>query len=180
MYDSAVAAPLILAGPDVPVGAARDVSVSLVDAFPTICEGVGAPLEAADADLPGMSLWPLAQGEGPASRTTFAEYHASGSVSGAFMLRDERWKYVHYHGFPPQLFDLVNDPEERRDLAGDPSYAAHRRRFDAQLRAIVDPEAIEAEAKAAQRRLVERSGGEAAVRAAGAQINFTRAPRQFW
>ena len=90
MYDSAVAVPLILAGPDVPAGAVRDVSVSLVDAFPTICEGAGVPLEAADADLPGTSLWPLARGEGPESRTTFAEYHASGSVSGAFMLRDER------------------------------------------------------------------------------------------
>ena len=55
MYDSAVAVPLILAGPDVPAGAVRDVSVSLVDAFPTICEGVGVPLEAADADLPGTS-----------------------------------------------------------------------------------------------------------------------------
>ena len=95
------------------------------------------------------------------------------------MLRDERWKYVHFHGFPPQLFDLVNDPEERLDLAGDPAYAAHLRRFDAQLRAIVDPEAVEAEAKAAQRRLVERNGGEEAVRAAGPRINFTRAPEQF-
>ena len=179
MYDSAVAAPLILAGPDVPMGAVRDVSVSLVDAFPTICEGTGVPLEAADADLPGTSLWPLARGEGPASRTTFAEYHASGSVSGAFMLRDERWKYTHYHGFPPQLFDLSQDPEERHDLAGDPSYAALLRRFEAQLRTIVDPEAIEAEAKAAQRRLVERRGGEAAVRGAGPQINFTRAPEHF-
>ena len=95
------------------------------------------------------------------------------------MLRDERWKYVHYHGFPPQLFDLVNDPEERHDLAGDPAYADRLRRFEAQLRTVVDPEAVEAEAKAAQRRLVERSGGEAAVRAAGPQINFTRAPRQY-
>ena len=95
------------------------------------------------------------------------------------MLRDERSKYVHYHGFPPQLFDLANDPEERRDLAADPSYAAHLQRFEAQLRTMVDPEAVEAEAKADQRRLVERSGGEAAVRAAGPQINFTRTPDQF-
>ena len=180
MYDSAMAVPLILAGPDVPAGAVRDVSISLVDAFPTICEGAGVPLEAADADLPGTSLWPLARGEGPTSRTTFAEYHASGSVSAAFMLRDERRKYVRYAGFAPQLFDLVNDPEERRDLAGDPASAAELRRFEAELRTIVDPEAAEAEAKAAQRSLVERNGGEAAVRAAGSEINFTRTPEQFW
>ena len=34
----------------------------------------------------------------------------------AFMLRTERWKYVHYKGFPPQLFDLQEDPNEFVDL----------------------------------------------------------------
>ena len=53
------------------------------------------------------------------------------------------------------------------------------RGFEARLRTTVDPEAVEAEAKAAQRRLVERNGGEAALRAAGPRINFTRAPEQF-
>ncbi len=179
MYDSAVAVPLILAGPDVPTGAIRDVSVSLVDAFPTICEAVGVPLDPADADLPGTSLWPLAQRAQAEPRTTFAEYHAMGSVSGAFMLRTERHKYVYYVGFAPQLFDLVDDPEERHDLAGDPAFADPLRQFEAKLRSIVDPEAADAEAKAAQREIVERNDGEAAVRAAGPQINFTRAPEQF-
>jgi arylsulfatase A-like enzyme len=32
------------------------------------------------------------------------------------MVRTQRWKLVHFDGFPPQLFDLENDPLEVRDL----------------------------------------------------------------
>ena len=39
------------------------------------------------------------------------------------MLRRGRFKYVHYVGYQPQLFDLVADPDEERNLAGDPGYA---------------------------------------------------------
>jgi choline-sulfatase len=179
MYDSAVAVPLILAGPDVPMGGVRDVGVSLVDLFPTICQAVGVPLEPADANLPGESLWRLAQTERTEPRTVFAEYHAAGSVSGAFMLRTERYKYVYYVGFEPQLFDLVNDPQERQDLAGDQASAALLRQFDTELRTILNPEATDARAKAAQRELLAHNGGETAMRAAGSNIKFTRAPEQF-
>ena len=180
MYDSAVAVPLIMAGPGVPAGAIRDVSVSLVDAFPTICDAVGVQLAPDDQSLPGSSLWPMAQAECMPSRSSFAEYHATGSTSAAYMLRTERHKYVHYVGFAPQLFDLLNDPEERHDLAGNSAHALLLQRLETELRTIVDLEATEALAKAAQRQVIERNGGELSVRAAGGQINFTRAPRQFW
>ncbi len=32
------------------------------------------------------------------------------------MIRTERWKYVYFKGFQPQLFDLENDPDEFDDL----------------------------------------------------------------
>ena len=32
------------------------------------------------------------------------------------MIRNNRWKYIYYKGFSPQLFDLENDPEEFSDL----------------------------------------------------------------
>ena len=32
------------------------------------------------------------------------------------MIRDQRWKYVYFKGFDPQLFDLLNDPDEFSDL----------------------------------------------------------------
>ena len=41
----------------------------------------------------------------------------------AWMIRDRRWKYVHWRGFPPQLFDLDQDPGEFADLGSDPGHA---------------------------------------------------------
>ena len=32
------------------------------------------------------------------------------------MVRTPEWKYVHWQGFRPQLFDLARDPLELRDL----------------------------------------------------------------
>ena len=38
------------------------------------------------------------------------------SDARAYMIRNEKWKYIYYKGFPPQLFDLKNDPDEFNDL----------------------------------------------------------------
>ena len=48
----------------------------------------------------------------------------SSDLCGLAVLRGQRFKYVHFAGLPPLLFDMVADPHERRDLAGDPDYAA--------------------------------------------------------
>ena len=52
----------------------------------------------------------------------FSEYHAVGTPHGYYMLRDLRYKYVHYVNAPPQLFDMQNDPWELQDLAQLPEY----------------------------------------------------------
>ena len=40
----------------------------------------------------------------------------------ADVIRDERFKYVHFASLPPLLFDLTADPIEMKDLAGDPAH----------------------------------------------------------
>ncbi len=42
------------------------------------------------------------------------------------MVRGDRWKYVHYKGFAPQLFDLQDDPDELVDLGAAPGLASVR------------------------------------------------------
>ena len=49
------------------------------------------------------------------------------------MVRTERWKYVHYAGLRPQLFDLLNDPDEYRDLGASADHAAVREQMAARL-----------------------------------------------
>jgi choline-sulfatase len=150
----------------------------LVDVFPSILEAVGALPAPEDRALPGRSLWALAR-EGDQPRTAFSEYHAIFSPSGIFMVRGARYKYVHYVGHPPQLFDLAADPEETRDVATDPAHADGRAACERELRAICDPEAVDRRARGDQRRRLDAAGGDAAVLAGGVKIPYTPAPDQF-
>ena len=158
-YDDAAGVPMIIAGPDVAAGQVCRTPVSLVDLAPTIMAAVGEdPYGWADG-LPGRSLFDIAGAPYDATRTVFSEYHAFACPSAAFMLRNGRYKYNYYVGYAPELFDLQADPGEARNLAADPAHAAILAGFDAQLRAILDPEATDARAKADQAALIERFGG---------------------
>jgi len=178
MYESAVAVPLIMAGPDVLQGAEVETSAMLVDLFPTVLEAVGVEPAPEDAGLPGQSLFRLAE-EPPRLRIAFSEYHAVFSPSGIFMVRDARYKYVHYVGYPPQLFDVVADPDECSDLATDARYTDVLSRLQRELRAIVDPEETDGRAKANQRWRMEAAGGAEVILSGGPRISFTPAPNEF-
>jgi choline-sulfatase len=162
MYEEAAGVPLIMAGPDVPRGVVCRAPVTLVDCFPTIVETVGAPPHADDRDLPGRSLFAIARGAEP-RRTVLSEYHAAGAATGAFMTRHGPFKFVHYVGMPPMLFDLARDPQERHDLAADPGYQGLLRDCLADLREIVDPDAIDRLARHDQEARIARFGGREAI-----------------
>jgi choline-sulfatase len=134
--------------------------VTLTDVAPTLLDWMGLP---APADWPGRSL--LSVGEAPDDdlRVAFSEYHAAGATSGAFMVRQGKWKLIHYVGMAPELFDLEQDPEELRDLAGSGDHAAVVARLMAELRTIVDPEAQDRQAKDDQRALIDAHGGRDSV-----------------
>jgi len=179
MYEGCAAVPLILAGPDVPAGKVTHSNATLLDCFPSIVEAVGATLIPDDDDLPGQSLWALANAP-DRDRTVFSEYHAIFSPSGIFMVRNAQFKYVYYAGgYPLQLFDLVGDPREEYDLAADPRYAATLVAMHRELLAICDPDAVDLQAKADQQRRMDEGGGEEAIRAAGAKIPYSPPPSQF-
>jgi choline-sulfatase len=162
MYEESAGIPLILSGPDVPRGNVCATPVTLVDGFPTFLHALGATSDPADGALPGHSLLDIAQGYVP-RRTILSEYHAAGAVAGTFMIRHGRYKYIHYVGLPPMLFDLEADPLERTDLGRDPAYAEAVRECEARLRAIVDPEGIDRLAREDQRRQIEKFGGRDAI-----------------
>jgi choline-sulfatase len=163
-YDEAISVPLIARGPGFEGGARCGTPVSLVDVAATIVERAGCERL---HGMRGESLASIAARPEDGGRTVFAEYHAAGTSTGGFMVRDARHKYVHYVGMPPQLFDLERDPEEMHDAAADPSRAGALREMESRLRAICDPEKVDARAKADQRALVERHGGRERVVAQG-------------
>ena len=108
-------------------------------------------------------------------RTVLSEYHAAGSATGAFMIRHGSFKYVHYVGMPPQLFDLAGDPGERRDLGQDPAYRGVVADCEAALRRVVNPEAADAQARADQAVKIAELGGREAILAKGS-FGFSPVP----
>jgi choline-sulfatase len=166
--------PLILAGPDVAPGRVVDTPVSHIDCAPAILEAVGESPRVGGRELPGASLFELAEGAN-ASRPVVCEYHAIGSTAGAYMLRFGRYKYCHYVAYRPQLFDLEDDPEELTDLGGEARLAATLAEGERRLRAVLDPEGVDARAKARQAELLARYGGREAALARG-DLGFTPAP----
>jgi choline-sulfatase len=174
LYEESAGVPLLMAGPDIPSGAVIHTPVSHIDCAPTILLAAGEPPRAGGRDLPGASLFDVAAGATP-GRPVVSEYHAIGSVGGAYMIRVGRYKYCHYVAHPPQLFDLLDDPEELADLAADPRHADVLRDCERRLRAALDPEAVDARAKQRQAELLARYGGREAALARG-DLGFTPAP----
>jgi N-sulfoglucosamine sulfohydrolase len=170
LTDHGMGVSLIVRGPGFTGGKVCGAMVSQLDLYPTICDLAGVP---PPAWLEGRSLLPLVRGEKEEiNEEIFAEvnYHASYEPKRA--VRTQRWKYIRNydrrkrpvlpncddgfsktlwvsHGWreravaPEQLFDLLFDPNETRNLAGDPASQAPlkemRGRLDRWMRATQDP-----------------------------------------
>ncbi|MEX0676246.1 MAG: sulfatase-like hydrolase/transferase [Pirellulales bacterium] len=118
--------PLVIAGPGIPHGKS-DALVYLLDLFPTICDFAGA---VTPETVEGRSLVSvLANPQLPLRDYLLAAYKDCQR-----MVRDRRFKLVRYNASGvrhTQLFDLAHDPDEINNLAGDPSFAAERKRLEA-------------------------------------------------
>jgi arylsulfatase A-like enzyme len=140
-FDQAYHIPLIVRDPRHPEGFGGRVTAftEAVDVLPTVLEATGAQ-RAGPAD--GVSLQPFLRGETPAAWRREAHWEfdfrevASGRPQTALglelddcslaVIRDEHYKYVHFAGLPPLLFDLQQDPDELRNVVEDVNYQAVR------------------------------------------------------
>jgi choline-sulfatase len=172
MHDESTGIPIIMAGAGIPENKVCSTPVSMVDMFPTILQGAGVPTATDDRDLPGKSLLAIASEPDDVERIAFSEYHAAGAISGVYMIRTYRYKYVHYAGgYDPELYDFELDPEELNNVAGKPDYADTLSNLRDLLLDVVDPEAVNARALADQAHLIAQHGGREAVIARGAANN---------
>jgi arylsulfatase A-like enzyme len=171
LHDRGLGVMLILRGPgDFTGGKAIDALVSHIDLFPTVCDLVGV---SHPEWLQGESLLPLVTGKVTEIRDAlFAEktYHVAYEPERC--VRTHRWKYIRrFDDYPwpvlantddspskdlllangwakrpiptEQLYDLVFDPNEARNVADDPAVAdvleEMRGRLEAWMRETRDP-----------------------------------------
>jgi arylsulfatase A-like enzyme len=96
--------------------------VGTTDIFATILDIAGCKLESPES-ISGTSLSPLLREENIDFRDeVFMEQEETRSIRTSqwlFMKRIENTIYDFQH----ELYDLVNDPDERKNLAQDPKYA---------------------------------------------------------
>ena len=139
-HDQSVKVPLIIVDPDSRADTTRGtVDPSLVEAIdllPTFVEHQGGAVPG--NILEGRSLLPKIRGEEVAWRNyVISEYDYSCQVfrpetgrmpldCQSYMVATQEWKFVHAPGFPPVLFDLMNDPQEFIDLGRSSEHAGIR------------------------------------------------------
>jgi arylsulfatase A-like enzyme len=92
----------------------------------------------------GRSIVPLLHGQRPAWRSAFVVEYLGDSMLGRGgpppyrALRSLRYLYVEYRNGWRELYDLVDDPWELRNVAGDPGSAAIERRLARRLSALFE------------------------------------------
>jgi choline-sulfatase len=162
LYRESVDIPMIAAGPGFE-RALCETPVSLLDLSATLIDSFGLRISDVLPEAVGQSLQAIAQQPFDETRIVFSEYHAVGSNTAGYMLRNGRWKYHHYVRHQPELFDLANDPEETTNVAARTDYADIVAAMELELRAICDPDDVDRQAKADQATLIARHGGAQAA-----------------
>jgi arylsulfatase A-like enzyme len=143
-HEESVRVPLILYDPDARADRTRnsvdDRLVEAIDLAPTFVEAAGGV--PASHILEGRSLLPATRESDKRKAAPWrtaaisecdysfraARLRLKRPVDGArgWMLRTQRWNYILFESFRPQLFDLRNDPRELVDLGRDRRHAKVR------------------------------------------------------
>ena len=133
-HDESIKLPLIMVHPDANATGDVDALVEAIDLIPTFIDALGG--EIPTHMLEGRSLMPFTKSlNTPPDWRDIAiaeldyNHRKARLILGrdvnsckAWMLRGARYKYIYYQGFPAQLFDLKEDPQELHDLGNEPTY----------------------------------------------------------
>ncbi len=140
-FDQGYKIPLIIRNPRRDANSSRGSRVSQftesVDIMPTILDWLGSDIP---RQCDGRSLMPFCQGDAPADWRTEVHWEfdyrsvddpkiekalgISMDQCTLNVIRDDKFKYVHFNGLPPLFFDLEKDPQNLINLADDPKFAA--------------------------------------------------------
>lgn len=158
-FEPACRIPFIVHAPQ-RFGAGRvTASASLVDVLPTLCEWAGGDATQYATPLDGSSLASRITGAAMDAPDTDAEggevigeYLAESALAPLVMIRRDRYKFVHTPVDPDQLYDLVDDPLEMRNLAAETAQAERVAAFRAEVARRWDIEQMKRDVIASQQR----------------------------
>ncbi len=122
LWEESTRVPLVLVGPGIKSGEECREPASLIDIYPTLVEMCGLP---ANRHLEGVSLAP--QLKDPAAARE--QPAITSSYFGNHSVRSRDWRLVVYEDGPEELYDHRNDPDEFKNLAGEPAYRSIRDRL---------------------------------------------------
>ncbi|QQE11581.1 sulfatase-like hydrolase/transferase [Planctomycetota bacterium] len=116
LYEQSMSCPLIFAGPNIPVNQKREAFTYLLDLFPTICSLTNTQLP---ENIQGIDLTQNIVSNQMIQRSYV--FNAYKDVQRS--IRNNRFKLIIYpQSKYIQLFDLVNDPDEVRNIAENTAY----------------------------------------------------------
>ncbi len=126
-YDEMTNVPFIIAGKGIKRNEQplKNLLVSpTLDLLPTLCDIAGIDVP---SDKKGISLLPVLKGEKNKNTHPYvvSEWHSSRdlSITPGRMIRSKQYKYTHYlEKNAEELYDLLNDPGEKHNLAKDKAY----------------------------------------------------------
>ncbi len=147
-YEPSVGVPLILRGPGVGGGRCA-VPVSQTELCATLLEvcGITPP-----SGLDGGSLAPfLAEPARRRDQAVYSEFALRGK-SAKYMIRRGDFKYCFYVSDTPELYNLREDPQEMRNLAGQAEYREKAEQMKAELFAWYKPPETGAEPQREKKR----------------------------
>ena len=127
MYEESFRTPLIVRWPGVTKGAMQTNSmVQNLDMAQTLLEMAGLP---SPRDMQGKSMVPVLKGDirGDLHDALYYHFYENGehNVAKHLGIRTDRYKLIYFYELGEwELYDLVTDPSEMRNLYGQPPYKA--------------------------------------------------------
>ncbi len=116
LWERSTRVPLIFAGPGVARGAKCGWPVELLDVYPTLAELASLPANAANE---GISLVPQLKDVKAARERPAVTTHNPGNHA----VRTEQWRYIRYADGSEELYDVLADPNEWNNVAGEAKHA---------------------------------------------------------
>lgn len=132
LWDRSTRVPFIIAGPGLKAGQRCSQPAELLDIYPTLSELCGLP---AQSGLEGHSLVPQLDNPNQPRPWPAITSHNQGNHG----IRNDRWRYIRYADGSEELYNMIDDPHEWENLAGNSDYAEVKAQLAEWLPAVDRP-----------------------------------------